>query len=161
MRFNQPRRISVLKGTFATMRFGLLLWRLVVLLWTIFTVVFLAVISVQILREPAFPLGITFVQTVGLAGLWITVPSFLLGVAGLVLLLLRHPTGAKWLLLYSSFWAASTLYGAVEKLRTVIHQPLAVCLTGMCATLPVTLAILLAFLLCVVWYGRQAFPKLA
>ncbi len=143
------------------MRTGLLLWRLLVLLWTIFTVVSFAVISIQILRIPSFPLGITFVQTRGLPGLWITVPSFLLGVAGLTLLMFRRATGAKWLLAYSAFWTASALLGAVEKLRTVIHQPLAVCLTGMCATLPVTLAILAAFLLCVFWYWRQAFPKLA
>lgn len=142
-------------------RIGLFLFRLVVSLWTLFTVVFLAVISVLIVREPEFPLGITFVQTRGLPGLWITVPSFLLGAAGLLLLLRRRATGARWLLLYSGFWAVSALYGAVEKLRTVIHQPLAVCLTGMCATLPVTLAILLAFVLCVFWYWRQAFSKLA
>jgi hypothetical protein len=141
------------------MRLGLFLWRLLVLLWTTFTVVFLAVISVLILREPDFPLGITFVETRGLAGLWITVPSFLIGVAGLLLLLFRRPIGAKWLILYSGFWAASTLYGATEKLRTVIHQPLAVCLTGMCATLPVTLGILVAFVLCVFWYWRQAFGR--
>jgi uncharacterized membrane protein len=83
-------------------RFGLVLWRSLVLLWTAFTVVFLGVISVLIVREPNFPLGITFVDTRGLAGLWITVPSFLLGLFGLLLLLFRRATGAKWLLLYSA-----------------------------------------------------------
>jgi hypothetical protein len=140
-------------------RFGFLLWRSPVLLWTAFTVVFLAVISILIVREPNFPLGITFVDTRGLAGLWITVPSFLLGLFGLLLLLFRRATGAKWLHLYSAFWTASSFYGAVEKFRTVIHQPLAVCLTGMCATLPVTLAILLAFVLCVFWFWRQSYPR--
>jgi hypothetical protein len=149
------------KGTPAAMRIGLLLWRWLVLLWTMFTVVFLAVLSVLIVREPGFPLGITFVETRGLPGLWITVPSFLLGLTGLLLLISRRATGAKWLLVYSAFWSASAFYGSVEKLRTVIHQPLAVCLTGMCATLPVTLGLLAAFLLCVFWFWRQAFPKLA
>jgi hypothetical protein len=53
-------------------RLSLLSWQWVVLLWTISTVVFLAVISVLILREPNFPLGITFVDTRRLAGLSIT-----------------------------------------------------------------------------------------
>jgi hypothetical protein len=134
-------------------------WRLLVPAWIIFTVVFFAVISLKILHEPDFPLGITFVDTRGLAGLWITVPSFLQGGIGLVLLIPRRAAGAKWLLAYSTFWAASLLFGAVEKMRTLIGQPLHVCLTGACATLPVTLAILAAFVACVYCYWPQAFPK--
>ena len=136
-------------------------WLAVVLLWTLFTVGTFAIISVLILRTPEFPLGITFVQTHGLAGLWITVPSFLLGVAGLFLLALRRTSGAKWLFVYSAFWTLSALFGVVEKMRTVIRQPLAVCLTGMCVTLPVTLGILAAFGLCALWYLRASYPRLA
>jgi hypothetical protein len=142
-------------------RLSLLLWQWVVLLWTIFTVVFQAVISVLILREPNFPLGITFIDTRGLAGLWIALPGFFLGITGLLLMLFRRTSGARWLLLYSAFWAASTFYGAVKMLPTVIHQSLAVCLSGTCATFPVTLAILVAFSLCVLWFWQKSFPKLA
>jgi len=136
-------------------------WLAVVLLWTLFTVGAFAVISVLILRTPGFPLGITFVETRGLAGLWITVPSFLLGLAGIILLAARRARGAQWLFVYSAFWTLSALFGVVEKMRTVIRQPLAVCLTGMCATLPVTLGILAAFGLCALWYLREGYPRLA
>lgn len=142
-------------------RLSLMLWQSVVLLWTVFTVVTLAVISVLILRVPHFPLGITFVSTRGLGGLWITVPGFVLGIAGLCLTLFRRISGARYLLLYSAFWTASTSCGVFEKLHTVIHQPLHVCLTGTCATLPVTLAILAAFVLCTVWFWRKSFARFA
>ncbi|HTV82222.1 MAG TPA: hypothetical protein VME18_06195 [Acidobacteriaceae bacterium] len=142
-------------------RLSPLLWQSVVLLWTVFTVVTLAVISVLILRVPHFPLGITFVSTRGIAGLWITVPAFLSGIAGLILMLFRRISGARCLLLYSAFWTASTSYGVFENLYTVVRQPLHVCLTGTCATLPVTLAILVAFVLSLVWFWRKSFARVA
>ena len=141
------------------MRLDLQLWRAAAFLWTLFTVVSFAVVSVLIVREPGFPLGITFVSTHGLAGLWITVPSFLLGAGGLVLLLMRRANGAKLLFVYSAFWAVSMFFAVVEKTRTVIHEPLHVCLTRTCATFPVTLALLAAFVLSFFWYWRQAWPK--
>lgn len=140
---------------------SLLLWQSVVMLWTIFTVVTFAVISVLILRTPHFPLGITFVSTQGIAGLWITVPAFVLGMAGLILMLLHRIGGARCLLLYSAFWTASTLYGVFGRLYTVIRQPLHVCLTGTCATLPATFAILAACVLCVIWFWRTSFARVA
>jgi hypothetical protein len=118
-------------------------------------------ISVLILRTPGFPLGITFVETRGLPGLWITVPSFLLGIAGIILLMVRRTSSAKWLLVYSVFWTVATLFGVLEKMRTLVHTPLAVCITGMCTTLPVTLAIFAAFGLCAFWYWREGYPPLA
>jgi hypothetical protein len=142
-------------------RLSLLLWQSVVLLWTIFTVVTFAVITVLILRVPQFPLGITFVSTRGIAGLWITIPAFVLGIAGLILMLFRHISGARCLLLYSAFWTASASYGVFQRLNTVIHQPLHVCLTGTCATFPVTLAILAAFVLCVIWFWRKSCARVA
>jgi hypothetical protein len=143
------------------MRIALRIWLAIALLWTLFTVGFFAVVSVLILRAPEFPLGITFVQTRGLPRLWITVPSFLLGVAGIILLIVRRTTGAKCLLLYSAFWTASMLFDVVERMRILVRSSLAVCLTGMCTTLPVTLAILAAFALCALWYWREGFPRLA
>jgi hypothetical protein len=49
----------------------------------------------------------------------------------------------------------------VERMRILVRSSLAVCLTGMCTTLPVTLAILAAFALCALWYWREGFPRLA
>lgn len=143
------------------MRVSVQVWRGVVLLWTLFTVGTFAVISVLILRQPDFPLGITFVETRGLAGLWITVPSFALGTVGLVLLLVRRSKGALLLLVYSAYWTVSMFFAVAEKTRTVIHQPLAVCLTGICTTLPVTYGLFAAFALSVLWYGRQAWARAA
>jgi hypothetical protein len=142
-------------------RFCLLLWQGSALLWTIFTVVTFAVVSVLILRTPHFPLGVTFVSTRGLAGLWITLPSFILGVAGLILTLARRVSGARCLLLYSAYWTASLVGAVVAKLPTLIHQPLHVCLTGTCATLPVTFVLLVAFLVSTVWFGLRSFVRVA
>jgi hypothetical protein len=85
----------------------------------------------------------------------------MLGIAGIILLMVRRTTGAKWLLAYSVFWTASTLFGVVEKMRTLVRNPLAICITGMCTTLPVALAILAAFGLCAFWYWREGHPRLA
>lgn len=142
-------------------RLSLLLWQSVALLWTVFTVVTFAVVSVLILRTPAFPLGVTFVSTRGLAGLWITLPSFAVGVAGLILTLAHRVSGARSLLAYSAFWTVSFAGAVVVKVPTLIHQPLHVCLTGTCATLPVTFVMLVAFLLSAVWFGRTSFVRFA
>jgi len=142
-------------------RLSLLLWQSAALLWTVFTVVTLAVLSVLILRTPQFPLGVTFVSTRGLAGLWITVPGFVLGIAGLFLTPLRRISGARCLLVYSAFWTVSFAGAVFAKLPTLIHQPLHVCLTGTCATLPVTFVLLIAFLLSAVWFGRASFVRFA
>jgi hypothetical protein len=69
------------------------------MLWTSFTLVSLGVITAMIVREPAFPLGFGWIRTRGLAGLWITVPSILIGLAGMVLLQTRRLIGARLLLL--------------------------------------------------------------
>ncbi|HTV81893.1 MAG TPA: hypothetical protein VME18_04535 [Acidobacteriaceae bacterium] len=142
-------------------RLSLLAWQSVVLLWTIFTAVTLAVLSVLILRVPHFPLGVTFVSTRGLAGLWITLPGVVLGVAGLFLTLFHRVSGARCLLLFSAFWTASFAYGVFQEFPTVIRQPLHVCATGTCATFPVTVAILVAFALCAVWFGRKSLARTA
>lgn len=142
-------------------RLILLLWQSMTLLWTTFTVVTFAVISVLIVRTPDFPLGVTFVSTRGLAGLWITLPSFVVGIGGLLLMLSRRVSGARCLLLYSAYWTASLVGAVIAKLPTLVRQPLHVCLTGTCATLPVTFVLLLAFLSSAAWFGRESLSGVA
>src|ERR1039458_10168891 len=84
-------------------------------LWTIFTVRLFGVITAMILREPAFPLGLGWIRTRGLAGLWITVPSALLGIAGLILLKMRRPIAIRLLLLYSALWTLALLPGTPDR----------------------------------------------
>jgi len=130
------------------------------ILWTSFTVVSLGVITVMILREPAFPLGLGWIRTRGLAGLWITVPSALLGAAGLVLLKLRRPTGSRLLLLYSVLWALILLPGMLAEVPTIVRHPLAYCADGTCTPWVVAVAITAAFAMAAFVYARQAYPQM-
>jgi hypothetical protein len=128
------------------------------LLWTSFTVVSLGVITVMILREPAFPLGFSWIRTRGLAGLWITVPSALLGAAGLVLLKLRRRTGSRLLLLYSVLWALILLPGMLAEVPTIVRHPLSYCADGTCTPWVITVSITVAFAMAALVYARQAYP---
>jgi hypothetical protein len=136
-------------------------WSAATVLWTIFTVVFFAVVSVLILRQPGFPLGLGLIQTHGLSGLWVTAPSFLAGMAGLLLFPARPSAGTKLLTLYSGFWTLTLFIGVLKALPDVIRQPLALCTRGTCATLPVAIAVVAAFALCFAWYSRHSHPLFA
>lgn len=137
------------------------LFSAIVLLWTIFTVVTFVVISVLIVREPGFPLGLGWVQTRGLAGLWTTLPSALVGIAGLVLLWLRPAVGKRLLLAYSGFWAFTSVVGLVRTLPTMIRHPLVICANGTCDNLPFALGVAAAFSLSAFWCWRQVRLKIA
>ncbi len=129
-------------------------------LWTIFTVVSLGVITTMILTEPAFPLGLGWIRTSGLAGLWITVPSALLGIAGLLLLKTRRTTGFCLLLLYSGLFAVTLLPAMLKELPTIVRHPLAYCADGKCTPWVITVSITIAFTLSTLWYARQAYLRL-
>ena len=130
------------------------------LLWTSFTVVSLCVITVFILRQPAFPLGFGWVRTRGLAGLWITIPSALLGIFGLVLLKVRPSAGSRLLLLYSVLWALTLLPGMLSELPTIVRHPLAYCADGTCTPWVITVSVTVAFALSAFTYARQAYPQI-
>lgn len=125
-------------------------------LWTTFTVVTLAVITAMMLREPAFPLGLGWIRTRGLAGLWITVPSILLGTAGLILLTRRLTVGARVLLVYSFLWTLALVPGMLSQLPAIVRHPLAYCASGTCTPWVIKVSITVAFVLSTVWYARQA-----
>ncbi len=129
-------------------------------LWTIFTVVLFGVITAMIVREPAFPLGLGWIRTRGAAGLWITVPSALLGIAGLILLIARRTTGSRVLLLYSGLWTLMLVPAMLRELPTIVRHPLAYCADGKCTPWVITVAITVAFTLSTLWYARQAYPRL-
>jgi hypothetical protein len=129
-------------------------------LWTSFTVVSLAVITVIILREPAFPLGCGWVRTRGLAGLWITVPSALLGIAGLILLKVRRTTGSHLLLFYSALWTLTLLPGMLAELPMIVRHPLAYCADGTCTPWVITVSITAAFAISAFGYACQAYPQM-
>jgi hypothetical protein len=129
------------------------------LMWTGFTVVSLAVITAMILKEPEFPLGLGWIRTRGLAGLWITLPSTLLGFAGLILLKTHRPIGSRLLLLYSALWTLALLPGMLAELPTIVRHPLAYCADGTCTPWVITVGITVAFALCGLWYARQAYPQ--
>lgn len=129
-------------------------------LWTCFTVVSLGVITAMIVREPAFPLGLGWIRTRGLAGLWITVPSVLIGIVGLALLKAR-PTISCWLLLlYSGLWTLILLPGMLAELPTIVRHPMAWCSGGTCTPRVITVSITVAFALSALWFARQAYKHL-
>jgi hypothetical protein len=128
-------------------------------LWTIFTVVLFGVITAMIVRGPAFPLGLGWIRTNGLTGLWITVPSALLGIAGLVLLKMRRPIAIRLLLLYSALWTLALLPGTLAQLPTIVRHPIAYCADGTCTPWVITVSITVAFALSAFWYARQAYAQ--
>jgi len=129
-------------------------------LWSSFTVVFLGVITAMIATEPAFPLGLGWIRTRGLAGLWVTIPSGLLGVAGLILLKMRREIGFRLLLAYSGFWTLALLPGMLAELPTIVRHPIAYCADGTCTPWVITVSITIAFTLCSFWYARQAYSQM-
>jgi len=128
-------------------------------LWTAFTVLSLALITIMISTEPGFPLGLGLIQTRGLTGLWVTLPGIVLGAAGLILLKVSRPVGARLLVLYSGFWTATLLPGVCAEIPTVVRHPIAYCTTGTCTPWIITAGITVAFALSSVWYARQSFPR--
>ncbi|MGB9234504.1 MAG: hypothetical protein WCC04_08825 [Terriglobales bacterium] len=126
-------------------------------LWTVFTVVALGVITAMILREPAFPLGLGWIRTSGPAGLWITVPSILLGIVGLALLLMRPTTGSRVLFLYSGLWTLMLVPGVLAILPTIVRHPLAYCADGRCTPWVITVSITIAFTLSTFSYAHRAY----
>ncbi len=126
------------------------------LLWTSFTVVVLGFITAMILRDPSFPLGLGWMRTRGLAGLWLTVPALLLAVVGLVFLKFRTAVGIRLLLGYSALWTLMLLPGMLAELPTIIRHPLAYCADGTCTPWVITVGITIVFALSTLGYAGRA-----
>ncbi len=113
----------------------------------------------MILGDHTFPLGLGWIQTRGWTGLWVTLPSALLAVAGLILLWVRRTIGARLLVGYSGFWGLSLFIGLAQALPAIIQHPLAYCTSGTCTTLPVAIGLTAAFAVSAAWYWRYVLPQ--
>ncbi len=111
-------------------------------------------ISVLIFRDPGFPLGLGLIQTRGMTGLLVTIPSVVVGIAGLILSLAHRPIGMSLLLVYSAFWAVQFWASLLTSIPAIIRRQLVVCASGTCNSLPVLLGIVIAFTICSVSFAR-------
>jgi hypothetical protein len=125
--------------------------------WTLFTAVWLVVIAVAILTQPGFPLGLGALRTTGLHGLWVTLLPASLAIAGALLFERRNRLAACLLVIYSVFWAAVV----AAALPFVWDARSSFCLSGLgvCITSPwlgrlTTMALLSAFAVAGLWFGR-------
>ncbi len=75
------------------------------LFWIAVTAILLLAIAGHVLAEPGFPLGLGFIETRGLAGLWATLLPAAVGLGAVVLLWRSSRVGAGLLLAYSAFWS--------------------------------------------------------
>ena len=126
--------------------------------WTVFTIVFLLVLSLLVLRVRDFPLAIGAFRTVGRSGLWITLLPAVVGAVGLFLLTRKKPLGPWLLIAYSVFWFVM-LVGA---LPTVWHAKTSFCINWLnfCIVTPwitrVVVVVLAApFLFSAIWAWHQ------
>jgi len=125
--------------------------------WSLLTAVLLLGMTVGILTQPGFPLGLGPIRTTGLAGLWVTLVPAVVSVAGVALLRHRGRLAGGLLAAYSLFWAAVVAGG----LPLVWNARSSFCLNslGVCITSPwlgrlATMAILTAFVLAGAWSWR-------
>jgi hypothetical protein len=95
----------------------------------------------------------------GLAGLWITVPSLLLGITGLIFLRTQRVIGSRLLLAYSGIWTLMLLPGMLAELPTIVRHPLAYCANGTCTPWVITVSVTIAFGLSALLYARQAYSR--
>ncbi len=125
--------------------------------WTLFTAVFLLVVAVGILTQPAFPLGLGALRTTGRAGLWFTLLPASVAIGGAVLFESRSRLAAGLLVTYSVFWAgvvASALPFVWNAGSSFCLSGLGVCITGPWLARLTTMALLSAFALAGLWFAR-------
>lgn len=141
------------------MRFGSRLLFYSTVLWLGFTTALFGIISVLIYTTQNFPLGLGWLQTHGRNGLLVTIPNFLLGITGIVLLFLNRRAGARLVLVYSVFWVANFTWAVFSILPTIIRHPLAVCSSGTCDSLPVALTVIAGVAICGLWSSLETFRR--
>jgi hypothetical protein len=125
--------------------------------WSLLTAIFLVVIAVGILTQPAFPLGLGGLRATGLAGLWFTLLPAALAIAGAVIFGDGRRLAAGLLAAYSVFWAgavASALPLVWNARRSFCLDSLGVCITSPWLGRLTTIALLAAFALAALWFGR-------
>ena len=135
---------------------GHYLSRTLALLWSAFTSLYLLVLSALILRDAEFSLRLGSINTVGRAGLWVTLLPGMLGLAGVLMVLARARTGAWLLGICSLFWTGVLL----AAMPAVWHARSSFCMRYFCITSPwlsrlLLLALATPFLLVALWSRRE------
>jgi hypothetical protein len=130
-----------------------------VLLWTLASLIWLFILAVLMFRQPNFPLNVGLIRTTGRTGLWMTLLPALWGLAAVCLLFMRRKLGAKLLGVYAAFWVGVLL----SALPVVWHARRAFCIQSInfCITTPwlgrlTVFALAVPFLLVALWSWREA-----
>jgi hypothetical protein len=133
--------------------------RALVSTWIVVTALPLLGITLGILTEPGFPLGLGFIRTRGLTGLWVSLVPAVVGVTGVVLLRWSRRVGASLIFAYSAFWVvvlAGMLPVVWKAGSSFCLRGLGVCITAAWLGALVVLGLLAAFLVVSTWSWRRA-----
>ena len=125
--------------------------------WIVASAVPLLVIAIGVLTQPDFPLGLGFIRTRGLAGLWATLFPAVVGVGGVLLLRWSDRVGAGLILVYSAFWSlllVSILPLVWNAESSFCLRGLGVCITAAWLARLTVLGLLTPSLLVSVWSWR-------
>ena len=113
-------------------RFGSRTRRGLALVWSAITIIYLAVVSAAIVRDPTFHLNVGVMEMTGRVALWPIMLPAVIGLVGLVLVL-WHVKWGGWLLgAYSLFWASVLAAG----LPAIWNVKTSFCTRTICITTP-------------------------
>jgi hypothetical protein len=132
-------------------------WRAVAISWCLVSALPLLAITLGILTQPGFPLGLGFIGTRGLMGLWVTLLPATAGIGGVVLLRRSTRIGAGLILAYSGFWAvllASMLPVVWNAESSFCLRGLGVCITAAWLARMTVMSLAILFLLTAGWAAR-------
>lgn len=124
--------------------------------WSAFTSLLLLIISVQVLQNPVFPLGLGAIHTVGKTGLLLTLLPAAVGLLA-VLLSSRRVRSGLWLLgFYSVFWAGILL----AAFPSIWNAKSSFCFRTVCITSPwlgrlLLFVLTMPFVLVALWTYRE------
>ncbi len=113
-------------------RFGSRICRGLAFLWSATTIIYFAVVSAAIVRDPTFHLNVGVVEMTGRPALWPTALPAIVGLAGLMLVLWHVKWGGWMLGAYSLFWAGILAAG----LPAIWNVKSSFCTRTICITTP-------------------------
>ncbi len=134
------------------------LWRTLVIVWSVLSALPLLGITLGILTQPDFPLGLGMIRTRGLTGLLVSLVPAVVGLGGALLLRWSSRVGAGLLLVYSAFWSvllAGMLPVVWNADSSFCLRGLGVCITAAWLGRLAVLGLLTPFLLTCVWSWRS------
>ncbi len=130
--------------------------RLIALTWAAVTSILLLVIAVQVFQNPAFPLGLGAIHTVGRTGLLLTLLPGSVGLLALVLISANLRSGLWLLSTYSVFWTGVL----IAAFPSIWNAKSSFCFRTVCITSPwlgrlLLFALTMPFVLLLLWTRRQ------